>query len=136
MAISITGTGLMIMGSIDFDPSGGGTKIGTSAILVKSQILMGIGPVMIPPPPSGDLCPCGGPGGDVECVMTPATMKVGGVEVVIMGSMYTQDDSGNAKVCQPMMAMSAETVIHNTPILTENSSMMIMGMLNGMGAMP
>lgn len=133
MGVNITGT-VLLMGSVEWES---GSTIEGKRILTAAtdDKLTGMAPVPIPPPNTGDPCPCIAPIPDsVEPVMSPGTNTVGGEKMMVMGGMYIQKSSG--KTCQPMMAMSAKTVINGTPVLTEVEAMMIMGMLNGAGASP
>lgn len=127
MGVNITGT-VLLTGNVEWEVD---STIEGVAILTEADTLTGMAPVPIPPPNTGDPCPCGPPG-DVENVMTPGTNTVGGNKMVVMGGMYLQ--KGGGKTCQPMMAMSATTVINGTPVLTETEAAMIMGILNGAGA--
>ena len=138
MGIEIDVSSLMLLGTIDWVTDSVTIK-GAGAILTKADVLSGMAPIPIPPPNTGDACPCAGPGGDVECMVTPGQHTINGTsdsnKMVTMGSMYTQKDGANGKICQPMMAMSAQSVLNPTPVLTTADAAMIMGMLNGAGAM-
>lgn len=131
MGVNITGT-VILTGDTEWES---GSTINNVAILTEVDKLTGIAPIPVPPPPSGDACPCVPPVPDsVEPVMTPGTHTVGGNKMMVLGGMYVQKSSG--KTCQPMMAMSPKTVVNGTPVLTETEAMMIIGMLNGAGASP
>lgn len=131
MAVNITGP-IMLSGSVEWEA---GTTIGNDPIVTEADTFAGMAPIPVPPPNTGDPCPCVPPVPDsVENVMTPGTNTVGGNKMVVLGAMYLQKSSG--KTCQPMIAMSANTVINGTPVVSELMVMMFMGILNGAGATP
>lgn len=131
MVVNITGT-VLLTGAVEWVA---GTTIGGSPIVTEDEKWQGLAPVPVPPPNTGDVCPCVPPVPDtVENVVTPGTNTVGGQKMVVMGGMYIQKSSG--KTCQPIMALSGQTVFNGTPVVTENDLMMFVGFLNGAGALP
>ena len=111
--------------------------INGSPVLTDDKKLIGMAPVPVPPPNTGDPCPCIPPSGapHVENQMTPGSHSIKDAGTFItMGAMYMQKDGSGGKTCQPMMAQSAQTPINNTPVVTENDIMMFVGFLNGAGA--
>lgn len=94
----------------------------------------GMAPVPVPPPNTGHACPCTPPATDtLEPVITPGDHTVGGEKMMVMGGMYLQKSGG--LVCQPVIAMSIQTVLNATPVVTLNDLMVFMGLLNGAGGM-
>lgn len=127
MAEVLISGSVLLTGAVEWSS---GAKTANGSIITEDMTFQGMAPVPIPPPNTGDPCPCSSPpADDVKNLMTPGSHTIGTKKMVVLGSMYMQS---SGKPCQPMMAMSAETVINNTPVCVD--PMMFMGMLNGAGA--
>jgi len=131
MGVDITGS-VVLMGETEWES---GSTINGNLILTEASTFKGMAPTPVPPPNTGDPCSTSPPPADkTEVAFTPGTQTVNGNKMLVMGGMLLQGDG--TKPCQPMIAMSTQTVLNGPPVCTEVDQTMFMGILNGAGCSP